>query len=152
MRRLTVDRRNVLDHPAKAVFTYGSFARLPGQPAVEALLYAFNPLTVDVGHADNMRGHLAGRIVAARLLTQVNARQFQLVDVVANRRIHLARQVDKAPFRVGVNAGRKLIQRDIQRIRQCLPTAVQRYATALIELFRVGPNGVHRHAHRQRPP
>ncbi|MNH73673.1 hypothetical protein D3C73_258750 [compost metagenome] len=113
VRRLAVYRGDVLDHSAIAVFTYGSFARLAGQPAIKALFDPFDPFAVNVGHADDMRSNLARRVVAARFLAQVDARQFQLVDVITNRRINLPGQIDKAPLRIGINTIGELIERNL---------------------------------------
>ncbi|SRN46122.1 Uncharacterised protein [Shigella flexneri] len=95
-----------------------------------------------------MSSHFAGRIVTARLFTQMNPRQFQFFDVVRHVRVYLTRQINKAPFRVGVNAGRKLIQRNIERVSQRLPAVTDADTASVMHFFRVSPNRFYRHAHR----
>ena len=115
MRRLAVGRGDIFNDAAITVFTYNTFARLSGEPLVEALLNAFNPLAVDVSKADEVSSHFSGRIVTAGFFAQVDTRQLQFLDVVSHVRVYLTRQIDEAPFRVGVNAGSQLVEREIQR-------------------------------------
>nr|VUD26368.1 Uncharacterised protein [Salmonella sp. NCTC 7297] len=49
---------DILNHAAIAVFTHDSLAWLAGKPLIEALLNAFNSLTVDVGKTDEVSGLL----------------------------------------------------------------------------------------------
>ena len=115
MRRLAVGRRDIFNDAAIPVFTYNTLARLSGEPLVEALLNAFNALAVDVRKTDEVSSHFPGRVVTAGFFAQMDTWQLQFFDVVSHVRVYLTRQIDKAPFRVGVNAGSQLIEREIQR-------------------------------------
>ena len=115
MRRLAVGRGDIFNDAAITVFTYNTFTRLSGEPLIEALLNAFNPLTVNVSKTDEVSSHFSGRIVTAGFFAQVDTWQLQFFDVVSHVRVYLTRQIDEAPFRVSVNAGSQLIEREIQR-------------------------------------
>ncbi|MNI46522.1 hypothetical protein D3C73_1009900 [compost metagenome] len=80
----------------------------------------------------------------------MNPRQLEFFDVVGHVRVDLACEVDKTPFRVGIDARSQLVERDVQRSRQRSPAFANAYATRIMHFFRIGPDGLHRHAHRQR--
>ena len=150
MRGLAIGGRNIFYYPAIAVFTYDTLAGLAGEPLIEALLNALNPLAINVSEANEVSGYFARRIVAAGLFPQVNPRQLQFTDVVGHIRVHLTRQIDKTHPWIGIDARCQLIQRHIQRIGQRLPAVVQGHAPGFMQLFRVSPDSFYRHAHRQR--
>ena len=104
MRGLAVCRGNVFNDATIAVFTHDSLARLAGKPLVEAFFNALNPLAIHVGKANQVCGDFAGRIVTAGFFPQMNAGQLQFLNVISHIRVHLTGKIDKAPFRVGVNA------------------------------------------------
>ncbi len=68
------------------------------------------------GPPDAIQLLYVGRLTPEKELRTLFRAYQQAAALRPDRRIHLARQIDKAPFRVGVDAGRKLIQRNIQRI------------------------------------
>ena len=150
MRCLTVRGRDIFDDAPVTVLTHDSLARLAGEPLIEAFLNALNPLAVDVGKANEVSGYFAGWVVTAGFFTQMNTRQLQFANVVRHVRVNLTRQIDKTSFRVRVNAGSQLIQRHFQRIREGFPAVIKGNATGVVQLFRIGPDRFHRHAHRQR--
>ena len=150
MRCLAIGRRDVFNYPAIAVFTYDTLARLTGKPFIKAFLNPFNPLAIDVGKADEVSGYFPGRVVTTGFFAQMNARQLQLLDVIGHVRVNLTRQIDKPHPRIGIDARRQLIQRHIEGIRQRFPARIQGNPAGVMELFRVGPDSLHRHADRQR--
>ena len=66
-----LDRRahalDVLDDAPQAVLDHAPAARLAGEPVLVCELDAFLTVVVHVGEADQVRGHFAGRVVAAVL-------------------------------------------------------------------------------------
>ncbi len=104
MRSLTINGGDILNHAAVAVFTHRTLTRLSGQPTIKAFLNAFNTFAIDIGHTDNVRHNLASGIITAGFLAQIDARQFQLMDIVANGRVDLASQINKATFWIGVDS------------------------------------------------
>ena len=80
----------------------------------------------------------------------MDAGQPELLDVVADGGINLARQIDEASFGIGVDARCQLVERNRERVGERFPAAVQGHAARVVQLFRVGPDGVDRHADRQR--
>ncbi|MNP23661.1 hypothetical protein D3C76_1163780 [compost metagenome] len=79
----------------------------------------------------------------------MNAGQLQLFDVVGHVRVNLTRQIDKAPFRVGIDAGCKLIERHFQRVREGFPAVIEGDPASVMQLFRIRPDRFHRHTDRQ---
>ena len=77
----------------------------------------------------------------------MNPRQLQFFDVLSHVRVNLTRQIDKAPFRVGINAGGKLIQRNIERVSQRLPAVTDADAASFMHFFRVGPDRFYWHTY-----
>ena len=76
-------------------------AGLAGEVALEGELERFLALVVDVGEADEVRHHFAGRVVAAVLALQENAGYAQLDDFRGLVRRQLALQVDELALGVG---------------------------------------------------
>ena len=59
-----LDALDILDHPAQPVAQHALLARHTLQPVVERQLQAFLAAVIDIGEAEQMTGHFAGRIVA----------------------------------------------------------------------------------------
>ncbi|MNZ95233.1 hypothetical protein D3C78_1143700 [compost metagenome] len=77
-------------------------------------------------------------------------RQFEFLNIIGHIRVHLTRQIDKASFRVGIDACGHLVERHFQRIGKRFPAVIQRDATCIMQLFRIGPDRFNGYAHRQR--
>jgi hypothetical protein len=93
LRRL--DRADILDDLAAPILDHAAATRLPEKLAVKRQLDAFQPLVVDAGEADHVRGHLTGRIEAAVLLVLADAGQLERGDLVRRCRRYLATQEDE---------------------------------------------------------
>ena len=102
---------------AKFVFPYQAGARFAHQLAIEAFLQPFNPLTVNVGETNQIGRNMSGGIKAAGLFTQVDSRQIQFIDPFCLLRRDLARQIDKPPGWIAVNAFSQRAERNMQRLR-----------------------------------
>ena len=87
LRRL--QRADILDDVAPPIADHGPAARTPEQARLEGQLDAFEPLVVDAREADDVRSHVAGRIIAAIFLFLMHAGQLQPGNPLGGFRRHL---------------------------------------------------------------
>ena len=90
---------NVLDDVAAPVANHATTAGAPEQAWLKGQLDALQALVVDPGETNDVRRHVAGRIVTAVFLFLVHAGQLERGDAVGRLRRHLALDEDEGLFR-----------------------------------------------------
>ncbi|MNI91643.1 hypothetical protein D3C73_1493390 [compost metagenome] len=72
--------RDVLNHMTKFVFTHQPRAGFAHQLAIEAFLYPFNTLAINIGEANQIRGNVTGGIETTGLFAKINPRKIQIIN------------------------------------------------------------------------
>ena len=139
------DALDVLDAIPLAVLDDALGAVLAPQPVVEGEFGALLPGVVDVGEAEQVPGHFAGRVVAAVLAREVDAVDLERAHLARIRRLQPARQVHELAILLGADAPDQIVQVDVDGLRQ----ARQLFGVGG-ELARVDPHRIDRRADRER--
>ena len=128
-----------------AIADHALFAWFAGQPVVVGQFQTFLTVIIDIGKTKHVRGHLAGRIEAAKFALAIDARNAQIKHGLCGFRRHLATQKQK----LAVGALLKALLQFFGIGTQCL--CQLRNPVFVLEYFRrVGPDRHHRRGYRQR--
>ncbi|KMQ82667.1 hypothetical protein RF55_22200 [Lasius niger] len=126
----------VADHPLRA--------RLAGQPAVIGQLQPFLTVIIDIGEAQHMRRHFAGRIITAIFALTIDARDPQRQNLLRAFRLHLSAQIEEFFVRMRLQALTQIAQPHTQqRSQRGQPLRTRQY------LARYRPDRHYRRRNRQ---
>ena len=143
-----LDRRahalRVLHHPPQPVLDHPAAAGLAGQPVLVGELDALLAAVVHVGEAEQMRGHLAVRVVAPVLALERDARKGELHDLRSDVGRQVALEVDELAVPLGEPAA------DLTLVHAQQSGKLAALAGAQPRVGGAGPDRLDRRGYRER--
>jgi hypothetical protein len=139
-----LDALDVLERAAFAVAHHALGARFAAEPLVEREFEAFLAHVIDVGEAEQVPGHFAGRVVTTVFAQGVDTGDAERLHLLGVGRAHVAYEVDELAVEVAGDAPCEPVLVAVEHLRK-----LGEVLRVLRQLARVGPDRIDRRADRE---